>query len=84
MSSVDLQCDDKNKYFKQDEFIRKVINFSKRWNVCCWVVIHPKKMDMVRRMSIFDLQGVVGAVNLSHRVLALYRVQQKEKDLKPE
>ena len=80
MSSVDLQCDDKNKYFKQDEFIRKVINFSKRWNVCCWVVIHPKKMDMVRRMNVFDLQGVVGAVNLSHRVLALYRVQPKEKE----
>lgn len=80
MSSVDLQCDDKNKYFKQDEFIRKVINFSKRWNVCCWVVIHPRKLDMVRRMNIFDLQGVVGAVNLSHRVLALYRVQQKEKN----
>ena len=80
MSSVDLQCDDKNKYFKQDEFIRKVINFRKRWNVCCWVVIHPKKMDMVRRMNVFDLQGVVGAVNLSHRVLALYRVQPKEKE----
>lgn len=80
MSSVDLQCDDKNKYFKQDEFIRKVINFSKRWNVCCWVVIHPRKLDMVRRMNIFDLQGVVGAVNLSHRVLALYRVQPKEKE----
>lgn len=80
MSSIDLQCDDKNKYFKQDEFIRSVINFSKRFQVCCWVVIHPKKMDMVRRMNLFDLQGVVGAVNLAHRVLALYRVSQKEKE----
>ena len=80
MSSVDLECDDKNKYFKQDEFIRSVINFSKRFDVCCFVVIHPRKMDMLRRMNIFDLQGVVGAVNLSHRVLALYRVQPKEKD----
>lgn len=79
MSSVDLQCDDKNKYFKQDEFIRKVIGFARRFDVCCWVVIHPRKLDMVRRMDIFDLQGVVGAVNLSHRVLALYRVQPKEK-----
>ena len=80
MSSVDLQCDDKNKYFKQDEFIRKVINFSKRFDVCCFVVLHPKKMEAVRRMDLFDLQGVVGAVNLSHRVLALYRVQAKEKE----
>lgn len=80
MSSVDLECDDKNRYFKQDEFIRNIINFSKRYQVCCWVVIHPKKMDMVRRMNLFDLQGVVGAVNLAHRVLALYRVSQKEKE----
>ena len=80
MSSVDLECDDKNKYFKQDEFIRSVIDFSKRFDVCCFVVIHPRKMDMLRRMNIFDLQGVVGAVNLSHRVLALYRVQPKEKE----
>lgn len=80
MSSIDLESDDKNKYIKQDEFIRNVINFSKRWQVDAWVVIHPKKMDMVRRMSIFDLQGVVSAVNLAHRVISLYRVQPKEKE----
>lgn len=80
MSSIDLECDDKNKYFKQDEFIRTMINFGKRFDVCIFIVIHPKKLDMLRRMNIFDLQGVVGAVNLSHRVLALYRVQPKEKE----
>lgn len=80
MSSVDLENDDNNKYMKQDEFIRNIIEFSKKWQVCCIVVLHPKKMEMVRRMSIFDLQGCVSAVNLAHRVISLYRVQPKEKE----
>lgn len=79
MSSVDLQNNDNDKWMRQDEFIRSIIEFSTKWQVCCVVVLHPKKMDMVRRMSIFDLQGVVSAVNLAHRVLSLYRVPAKEK-----
>ncbi len=80
MSSIDLENDDSNKYIKQDEFIRNVIEFSKKWQVCCILVLHPRKMDMVRRMSIFDLQGCVSAVNLAHRVISLYRVQPREKE----
>lgn len=80
MTSLDLENNDNNKYIKQDEFIREIIEFSKKWQVCCLLVLHPKKMEAVRRMSIFDLQGVVSAVNLAHRVLALYRVPPKEKE----
>lgn len=79
MTSVDLENDDNNKYMKQDEFIRNVIEFSKKWQVACIVVLHPRKMEAVRRMSVFDLQGVVSAVNLAHRVISLYRVPPKEK-----
>lgn len=79
MTSVDLENTDKDKYIKQEEFVRNVIEFSKRWQVCCIVVLHPKKMDMVRRMNLFDLQGVTAAPNLAHRVLSLYRVTKKEK-----
>lgn len=79
MTSVDLENSDKDKYIKQEEFIRNVIEFSKRWQVCCIVVLHPRKLDMVKRMGLFDLQGVTAAVNLAHRVLSLYRVTQEEK-----
>lgn len=79
MTSVDLENSDHDKYIKQEDFVRNVIEFSKRWQVCCIVVLHPKKMDMVRRMGLFDLQGVTAAVNLAHRVLSLYRVTKKEK-----
>lgn len=80
LSSINLDADDNNKWNKMDEFIRDVIEFSKKWQVIIFLVLHPKKMDMVRRMNIFDLQGVVSSVNLSHRVLSLYRVQKKDRD----
>lgn len=80
MTSVDLDNNDDNKWQKQDEFIRSIIEFSKKWQVACIVVLHPKKMDMVRKMTIFDLQGCVSAVNLAHRVISLYRVNKKDKE----
>lgn len=80
MSSVDLENNDSNKYQKQDEFIRNVIEFSKRWQVAVVLVIHPRKLDEVRRMGLFDLQGVVSAVNLAHRVLAIYKVTPKDRE----
>lgn len=80
MSSVNLENNDNDKWIKQDEFVRSLIEFSKKWQVVMIVVLHPKKMDMVRRMSIFDLQGCVSAVNLAHRVISLYRVSKKDKE----
>ena len=79
MTSIDLECTDTNKYFKQDEFIRKVIAFSKKFKCLCFIVIHPKKMEELRRMSMFDLQGVVSSANLCHYLIALYRVQEKDR-----
>lgn len=80
LSSINLENDDNNKWSKMDEFVRDVIEFSKKWQVIIFLVLHPKKMDMVRRMSVFDLQGVVSSANLSHRILSLYRVSDKEKE----
>lgn len=80
MTSLDLENNDNNKYIKQEDFIRDIIDFSKRWQVACIVVLHPRKMEEMRRMTLFDLQGAVAAVNLAHRVLSLYRVSAKDKE----
>ena len=80
MTSVDLENTDENKWSKQEEFIRDIIAFSTKWNVCCLVVLHPKKMDANRRMSLYDLGGVSASINLSHRVLSLYRVPKKDRE----
>lgn len=79
MTSVDLSASDDNKWQKQEEFIRDIVAFSKRWDVCCIVVLHPRKMDSNRRMSLYDLSGVSASINLAHRVMSLYRVSPKEK-----
>lgn len=79
MSSVDLECGADDKWQKQEDFIRNIISFSTRWDVCCLVVLHPKKISESRITSLYQLSGVVAAANLSHRVLSLYRVSQKDK-----
>lgn len=79
MSSVDLQANSDDKWFKQEEFVRRIINFANRWDVCCIAVLHPKKMLENKRMNMYDLSGTSAAINLSQRILALYRVTPKEK-----
>lgn len=79
MSSVDLECGNDDKWHKQEEFVRNIIQFSSKWNVCCVVVLHPKKVQNTRISSLYELSGVATAVNLAHRVLSLYRVTDKEK-----
>lgn len=79
MTVVDLETDDNNKWNKQEDFIREIVDFSKKWQVACILVLHPKKMDTMRRMTVFDLQGVATATNIAHRVLSLYRVTDKDK-----
>lgn len=80
LTVVGLDCDDRNKYIKQEEFIKSVINFSVKWHVICILVLHPKKMETIRRMTLFDLQGVTASTNLAHRVISLYRVQKKDRE----
>lgn len=78
MTSINLENDDNNKWNKMDDFVRDIVDFSKKWQVAIFLVLHPKKMDMVRRMSMFDLMGVASSSALTHRILSLYRVQPKE------
>lgn len=79
MTSVDLCCGEDNIWQKQNEFIRSLVEFAQRWQVVLVLVLHPRKMDTVRRMGLFDLSGVTSSVNLSHRVISLYRVQDADR-----
>lgn len=79
MTSMDLECSANDKWEMQERLVRDLITFSVRYNVCVFVVIHPKKLTEIRRMTLFDLAGVSAAANLAHRVFALYRVQEKDK-----
>lgn len=80
MSSVSLGGSDESKWTRQEEFVKQIVDFGKRWQVCCIVINHPKKLEAVRRMSLMDLGGVSAIFNLAHRVLSLYRVQESDKE----
>lgn len=80
MTSMDMENNDDNKWSKQDEFIREIIAFATRWNVCCLIVLHPKKMTEMRRMNMYDLSGTSSSANLTHRILSLYRLQPRDKE----
>ncbi len=80
MSSLNLECTDDSKWQKQVDLINWLINFAKKYHVVVFLVIHPKKIETMRRLTKFDVQGLGTAVDLAHRLFSLYRVQKKDKE----
>lgn len=79
MTAMNLEGNDNNKYDKQAELITDLIAFAIRYNVAIILVVHPHKMDMMRRMNKMDVQGISAIIDLAHRIISLYRVQEKDK-----
>lgn len=79
LTSLNLENNDNNKYEKQAEFITSLIAFSQKYNVITLLVVHPHKLDTVRRMTKMDVQGISAIIDLAHRILSLYRVTPKDK-----
>lgn len=80
MTSVALECNENNRWTKQDEFIRDCIDLAKKLDIILFLVLHPRKMDCVRPVDLFDLAGVTASANLSHRIFSLYRVQDADRE----
>lgn len=83
LTSVNLECSDEHKYTRQSDFVSRLIDFAKKYNVVVALVVHPHKMDTVRRMSKMDIQGISSIIDLAHRILSLYRVSDADKRGKP-
>lgn len=80
LTSVSLGGSDSARWEKQEDFINKLISFANRFQVVVILVIHPKKIDTMRRLTKMDVQGSSAITNLAHRVLSLYRVQDSDRD----
>lgn len=80
MSAISFRCTAEDKYIKQAEFIMELIGFAKRFDVPIIVCLHPHKMDMTRRMDLMDIKGAGENIDLTHRILALYRISPKERE----
>ena len=74
LTSVDLEANENTKYQKQEEFVTRLIDFAKKFNVAVVLVVHPHKIETMRRLSKMDIQGISAIIDLAHRILSLYRV----------
>lgn len=79
LTSINLECGENNKYEKQAEFVNRLIDFANKFNVCIVLVVHPHKLETMRRMTKMDIQGISAIIDLAHRILSLYRVTKAEK-----
>jgi len=79
LTSVNLECNEQNKYQKQEEFTTDLISFAKKYNVAVVEVIHPHKIETMRRLTKMDVQGVSALIDLAHRIISLYRVTSEDK-----
>ena len=56
-----------------------LIAFAVKFNVVVILVVHPHKIDMMRRLSKMDVQGISAIIDLAHRIISLYRVQESDR-----
>ena len=79
LTAINLECGDNEKWGKQVDFVNWLIDFAKKYHVVVMLVIHPKKIEAMRRLTKLDVAGLGSIVDLAHRLISLYRVSPKEK-----
>lgn len=79
LTAINYNCTENEKWGKQVDFINFCIEFAKKYHVVVICIIHPKKLETMRRMTKFDVQGLGSSVDLAHRLIALYRVTPQDK-----
>ena len=79
LTAMNFECNDNEKWSKQVDFINWSIDFAQKYHVVVMLVIHPKKIEAMRRLTKLDVQGLGSIVDLAHRLISLYRVSPKEK-----
>lgn len=79
LTAINLESNDSNKYDKQADFIMDLIAFAVKFNVVVILVVHPHKINMMRRLSKMDVQGISAIIDLAHRIISLYRVQESDR-----
>jgi twinkle protein len=78
--TIDLECNHSDIWMKQKEFVVKLVNFARRYNVLVHLVAHPRKLETTRRLTKYDVSGSGDITNLAHYVIGIHRVSDKEKE----
>ena len=78
LTSINLECSDDSKYEKQAELVTQLIDFAVKFNVIIVLVVHPHKIEAMRRLNKMDVQGISAIIDLAHRIISLYRVSEAD------
>ena len=80
LTAMSMGSRDKDRWDNQETFINNLISFAIKYQVAPILVIHPHKIETVRRLTKMDIQGIGALIDLAHRILSLYRVQDSDRD----
>ncbi len=80
LMKVDLECSSDNIWQRQKEFTIKLVNFANKYNALVFLVAHPRKTEMIRRLSKLDISGSGDITNLASYVMAIHRYTKEEKE----
>lgn len=83
LTAINLGAGGDDKWEKQVDLVNYLIDFAKKYNVVVILVIHPKKIETMRRLQKFDVAGFGSIVDLAHRLISLYRVTPQDKKGEP-
>lgn len=78
-----LMCVDfseyEDEYKAQKKFVMDIIAFQRKYGVQVHLVAHPKKNDFFQELTEYDIFGSSNIPNLAHRIYAIRRVSEQEK-----
>lgn len=76
--TLDLECTDRDEYYKQKEFAKKLKDFAIKYNAIVHLVAHPRKL-LGKKLTKDDVAGSGSLTNLAHYVLGIHREQEQDK-----
>lgn len=77
---IDLECSEYELLKKQKEFVLSLKRFARRYNSVVHLIAHPRKTDIIKRLTKMDVAGTGDITNLADYVLAVHRVTPSEKE----
>ena len=79
LTSLSMGSRERDRWDNQESFISRLIAFAVKYQVAPVLVVHPHKIETMRRLTTMDIQGAGGIIDLAHRIISLYRVQESDR-----
>lgn len=79
LMSIEFEDIGNSIYDNQKKFMVQMMNFTNRYQVCCNVVMHPRKMAAgEQELGIYSISGSSNLSNLAHRMVAVKRINEED------